>query len=58
LLGLNLDGLSAHPLVLRGDKYFREQSGIIAQSYDEFDEEQIELLHETFVKTIGGKYVY
>lgn len=57
LLGLNVDGLSAHPLVVRADRYFREQSDIVAAMYQELTTEETQLLHQEFVKAIWGRYI-
>lgn len=56
LLGLNTSGLNVHPLVLRADKYFQEQSEIIATEYESYNKEELELLHKAFLKAIGGVY--
>ena len=56
LLGLNTSGLNAHPLVLRADKYFQEQSQIMAEEYESYTKEELEILHRAFMKAIGGTY--
>lgn len=56
LLGLNTSGLNAHPLVLRADAYFQEQSEIMALEYESYKKEELELLHKAFIKAIGGVY--
>ncbi len=56
LLGLNKEGLQAHPLVLRGDRYFQQQSADIAEKYKDLDEEHREEMHEKFVTLVGGVY--
>ncbi len=56
LLGLNEDGLTAHPLVVRGDKYFWEQSEILEKEYADRDDDMFEVLHERFVLVVGGSY--
>lgn len=56
LLGLNTDGLGAHPLVLRADRYFRQQSDEIATLYQSFTPEEKALLQKTFVEILGGTY--
>lgn len=57
LLGLNISWLTAHPLVVRADKYFKDQSTLVASDYEIFLEHELELLHSTFMKLIGGKLV-
>lgn len=56
LLGLNTDGLAAHPLVLRADRYFHQQSQEIAILYQSFTPEEKTLLQKTFVEILGGTY--
>ncbi|MFA7284745.1 MAG: PIF1 family DEAD/DEAH box helicase [Candidatus Absconditabacterales bacterium] len=56
LLGLNTDGLGAHPLVIRADNYFRKQSDEIAALYQSFTLEEKTLLRKTFVEVLGGTY--
>lgn len=56
LLGINTNGLNAHPLVLRADAYFREQSQIISNFYHSLTEQDLVTLHEAFVKAVKGRY--
>lgn len=56
LLGLNTDGLQADPLVLRADRYFGEQSDLCDKEYQSYTEVELQLLHDTFVRTLGGRY--
>ncbi len=56
LLGLNTSGLNAHPLVLRADKYFQEQSQIMAEEYESYTKDELETLPKAFMKMIGGTY--
>ncbi len=44
-------------MVVRADKYFKDQSSLIASDYEIFLEHELELLHTTFMKLIGGKLV-
>lgn len=56
LLWLNTQWLWAHPLVLRGDTYFQQQSEQISQWYDELSDADHAAIHEVFIQTLGGSY--
>ena len=56
LLWLNKEWLQAHPLVLRGDLYFHEQSDEMAERYKDLDADNREELHHKFVTLVGGVY--
>lgn len=57
LLGLNEDGLLAHPLVARGDEYFAKQSEMLFEQYRIFDDSVFADIHSCFITAIGGAYV-
>lgn len=57
LLGLSESGLKAHPLVIRADRYFMEESGKIAETFQSLSETDRQVLHEKFVTMLGGSYV-
>lgn len=57
LLGINEDGLRAHPLVVRADKYFQEESQVLEQYYTEWDMSMFTVLHQRFVELAWGSYV-
>jgi uncharacterized protein YpbB len=57
LLGFKSSQLSAHPLVLRGDTYFREQSSSIADEYTDADADALVDLYAQFVQRCGGTLV-
>lgn len=56
LLGLNKDNLQAHPLVLRWDVYFREQSAMLVDKYKNTAQSQWEQWHEDFVTSVDGTF--
>lgn len=56
LLWLNKDWLQAHPLVLRGDKYFQEQSQLLEHHYQDLKLHDREEIHEQFVSLVWGVY--
>ena len=53
LLGINEQGLSAHPLVLRADAYFQKMSQDLVESRVSKAESDLEMLHALFIETIG-----
>jgi type II secretory pathway predicted ATPase ExeA len=57
LRGLNEHGLRAHPLVLRADAYFREQSKILEEQWSSLSADDRRVLHERFITLLGGIYV-
>jgi ATP-dependent DNA helicase PIF1 len=57
LLGLNMNGLQAHPLVMRGDTYFRQQSDLLVDQYDPLSDSDRAQIHKAFVMSVGGTYV-
>lgn len=57
LLGINEQWLNAHPLVLRADGYFREQSELVVEKYGIFDKDTFQEIHKYFIWLTGGKYV-
>lgn len=57
LLGLNTQWLWAHPLVLRGDTYFQQQSDILHDQYADLTDLDREKIHTVFVQSLGGTYV-
>ncbi len=57
LLGLNEQGLQAHPLVIRADRYFWEQSQLMFEQYSQISDELFIQIHERFIEVLGGKYV-
>jgi len=57
LLWLNTRWLEAHPLVLRGDRYFQDQSSVLVQQYDYLTDHDWVWLHRKFVEAIGGHYI-
>jgi ATP-dependent DNA helicase PIF1 len=57
LLGLNINGLQAHPLVMRGDVYFQQQSELLVEQYSELSDEDWAEIHRAFVMSVGGSYV-
>lgn len=56
LVGLNTDALAAHPLVIRADNYFREQSEKIATDYDQLSHDEQHLIFSSFIQALGGIY--
>ncbi len=56
LLGLNEQWLRAHPLVLRADKYFRDQSEEKCAVYSTIDDTNFQEIHKRFISLIGGNY--
>lgn len=57
LLWLNREGLYAHPLVVRADAYFQTQSALYSADYEWFTDDELQLLHDAFMKLIGGSLV-
>ena len=57
LLGINEQWLNAHPLVLRADGYFREQSELVVEKYGVFDKDTFQEIHKYFIWLTGGSYV-
>ena len=57
LLGLNESWLNAHPLVARGDEYFWDQSELLVNEYQDWDENFWEQVHRRFIEMVEGKYV-
>lgn len=57
LRGLNEQGMRAHPLVLRADAYFREQSGLLEEQWGALSGEDRVTIHTRFVTMLGGTYV-
>jgi DNA-binding NarL/FixJ family response regulator len=56
LLGINEQWLRAHPLVLRADKYFRDQSEEKWAIYSIIDDKNFWEIHKRFISLIGGNY--
>ncbi|HMT01064.1 MAG TPA: AAA family ATPase [Candidatus Absconditabacterales bacterium] len=56
LLGLNPAGLSAHPLVVRADNYFQQQSQVLQQFFSDLSDQEMLGRHEDFVSKNGGKF--
>jgi ATP-dependent DNA helicase PIF1 len=56
LLGINEQGLQAHPLVLRGDRYFMEESKKQEETSKNFSETDWKMLQKKFIETIGAVY--
>lgn len=56
LLGINEQWLRAHPLVLRADKYFRDQSEEKWAVYSTIDDANFQEIHKRFIALIGGSY--
>lgn len=57
LLWLNINGLQAHPLVMRGDIYFQQQSDLLVDQYYELSDWDREQVHRAFVMSVGGTYI-
>ena len=57
MLGLNEQGLSAHPLVVRADAYFEQQSAILDDQFGALDRNDRDVLSQKFVGVLGGKWV-
>lgn len=57
LLGLNEQGLSAHPLVVRADAYFEQQSAILDDQFGALERNDRDVLSQKFVGVLGGKWV-
>lgn len=57
LRGLNEHGLRAHPLVLRADAYFREQSSLLEEQWSTLSPDDRALVHTRFITTLWGVYV-
>lgn len=57
LRGLNEHGMRAHPLVLRADAYFIEQSTLLVEQYEPLWLDDRKLLHTRFITSLGGTYV-
>jgi hypothetical protein len=56
LLGINPSWLQAHPLVVRGDRYFQDQSSDTTNMYWLLDRSERTTIHQTFIKTIWWSY--
>lgn len=56
LLGLNTSWLSAHPLVVRGEAYFSDQSEQIAKQFGQILDDDRQEIHKKFVTSVGGTY--
>jgi len=57
LRGINEHGLSAHPLVLRADVYFLEQSKQLVEKYNNLWAEDRVLLQSRFIISLWGVWV-
>lgn len=56
LLGLNISGLNAHELVVRGDAYFQQQSNNLEKTALKPGSNEAEHAYERFIKRCGGIY--
>jgi uncharacterized protein YpbB len=56
LNGLNEQWLVAHPLVMRWDAYFMDQSEQVTQKYAELDDEARSHIHQVFVTSVWWTY--
>lgn len=57
LLWINKQWLDAHPLVVRWDAYFQDQSDQISVQYKEILDDDRESIHKKFVTSIWWQYV-
>gem|GEM_PF-3146113 len=57
LIGINVNGLDPHPLTLRADRYFQEQSDLLDHHYASLSVSDLERIHCAFVQILGGQYV-
>lgn len=55
LLGLNRAWLAVHPLVVRADNYFQQQSAALHQFFSDLSAEKILSWHSDFIKQSGWK---
>lgn len=56
LLGINENGLKAHPLVVRADDYFQKQSEEQIANSQQLIANGRTALHQKFIEVIGGKF--
>jgi hypothetical protein len=56
LLWLNVAWLSAHPLVVRADNYFKQQSYNIYTEFQRLSKDILDEYHKIFVEKSGWKY--
>ncbi len=54
---VNPHWLRAHPLVVRADAYFAQQSADLESSFDHLSSDDRQKVHKKFVNLIGGTYV-
>lgn len=57
LLGLNEQWLNAHPLVLRADVYFEQQSAILDEQFGSLERTDRDVLSQRFVSLLGWNWV-
>jgi hypothetical protein len=55
LLGLNARALEVHPLILETDQSFRDHSKKTEQLFRAMKQEELKVMHENFILSIGGK---